>query len=109
MAIKSRAEILKLAQREYVEIDGIRLQSLTELELEELQGIWTDRYSESEKLDLQTRRELLVRCIVDENGDRIFKDDEIDLLSSIPGKVTMRLHKKARELSGLDVGDDEKN
>lgn len=103
---KSRAELLKLAERDYVEKDGVRLQSLSELELSELRTRWGTRYNAHKKLDLVMRRELLVACIVDDNGDRIFSDDEIELLGGWNGSVTERLYEECRKVCGLDLDDE---
>lgn len=102
---KSRAELLKYAQREYVEVHGTRLQSLTELELSDLRVLWGRRYEKSKDLDLVMRRELLVRVIVDDEGQRCFTDDEVTLLAEWRSTVTEALYQAARKLCGMDVTD----
>jgi hypothetical protein len=48
---------------------------------------------------------LLVKCIVDEDGNRVFSDGDADSLGSKSAPVLARLARKARELNsiGLDV------
>lgn len=99
---KTRAELLKFAQRNYKEVREVRLQSLSELELSELRTRWGLRYNETKQMDLVMRRELLVACIVDDEGNRIFNDDEVGLLADWNGAVTELLYEECRVLCGLD-------
>lgn len=103
---KSREELMQYASREYREVDGVRLQSLTELELSELRALWGERYSQSRDIDLIMRRELLVASIVDADGELIFDEDETDLLASWKGSVTERLYRAARDLNAMDDEDE---
>lgn len=48
------------------------------------------------------RANLLVRCIVDENGERVFTDRDAGLLGMKNGKVLDRLFDVAARLSGLN-------
>ena len=99
---KSRAELLQFAKRDHVEVDGVRLQSLTELEISELETLWGKRYRETEDIDLVMRRELLVRCIVDDAGHRLFDDTEVDLLGQWPSRVVVKLYASCRDLCGMN-------
>lgn len=102
---KSRAELMQYAQREYAEVEGVRLQSLTELELSDLRAIWGKRYAKDKDIDMVMRRELLVRTIVDDSGERIFANSETDVLAGWRSQVTETLHEAARKLCGLDVSE----
>jgi len=51
------------------------------------------------------RLKLLVRCIRDEAGERIFGDDEIAALGAKNAAVIERLHDVARRLSGITDKD----
>jgi hypothetical protein len=99
---KNREEILALTKRRYVEVDGVRLQNLTEYEQSVLESRWANRYEESKELDLSMRRELLSVCIVDEDGVRIFKNTEVDLLKNLDSAVTKKLYDAARVHCGMD-------
>jgi hypothetical protein len=48
---------------------------------------------------------LLSRCLVDENGDRLFSDKDIKALSAKSGAVLDRLGDVAMRLSGLRKED----
>lgn len=100
--VKSRAELLQYAERSYEVVDGVRLQSLTELELCDLRMKWGKRYEESKTIDMVMRREVLVASIVDADGERIFQDGEESLLANWKGSITNKLYRAARALSGLD-------
>lgn len=52
----------------------------------------------------QVRAEIVGRCIVDEDGDRVFSDRDIDRLGDKSGEALDRVFEKVRELSGM--GDD---
>lgn len=49
----------------------------------------------------QVRAEVVGRCIVDENGDRLFTDRELDRLGDKSGEALDRVFEKVRELSGM--------
>lgn len=99
---KTREELMQYAQREYRVVDGARLQTLTELELVSLRSRWGERYNKTKDVDLVMRRELVVACLVDDDGHRLFSDDEVNLLADWNGSAVERLYDAARELCGLD-------
>ncbi|MFI1767525.1 hypothetical protein ACH41H_36510 [Streptomyces sp. NPDC020800] len=50
---------------------------------------------------------LLVKTLVDDNGERLFKDNEAGELGAKSGKVLERLYDVAQRLSGLSEDDQE--
>jgi hypothetical protein len=58
------------------------------------------------------RAKLLVRCLADENGNRIFSDEEFEALGSKSAKVIDKLFAIAQKVNGIgqeDVDDLTKN
>jgi len=53
------------------------------------------------------RAKLLVKCIVDDKGKRVFKDNEIDLLGNKSASVLDRLFARAQKLNGMGAKDAE--
>lgn len=51
------------------------------------------------------RAKLLVRCICDEHGERIFRDEDADVLGTKSAIVLDRLFGIASRISGLTPGD----
>jgi hypothetical protein len=50
------------------------------------------------------RAKLLIRCIVDEKGERVFADDDLKSLSKKSGLVINRLYNVASRLNALEEG-----
>lgn len=63
----------------------------------------TDAAGKVSKENIRAR--LLVRCIVDEKGNRVFSDDDAATLGTKSARVLDRLFTKARELNGLSKED----
>lgn len=103
MMAKNREDLKQFAKRRYDEVLGVRLQSLTDLEQSKIEALWGKRFNETGEPDLVMRRELLVLCIVDDNGDRIFGNDEVDLLEDWDGAVTGELYLACRDLCHMDI------
>lgn len=104
---KNKAEILALTKRRFTEVDGVRLQSLSELELSSLESRWAQKFREGNGvLHPAMRAELLVATIVDEDGKRVFADNEVSQLSELDGGVAKKLYMKAREHCGMDEDED---
>ena len=53
------------------------------------------------------RASLVVRCITDEAGVRLFTDAEIDQVGSMPASVIDKLYEHCQRLSGLGAKDAE--
>jgi len=53
------------------------------------------------------RASLVVRCITDEAGVRLFSDSEIDQVGSMPASVIDKLYEHCQRLSGLGAKDAE--
>lgn len=91
--------------------DEVIIRGLTGEELDAYQGsrrqIRNAGTAQAEVVFIQdnARAGLLVKCIVDENGDRIFTDQDTGLLGMKNGKVLDRLYDVATRLSGMS--DDE--
>lgn len=103
---KSRDELLKYAKRRYIEVDGVRIQSLTELELSELRTRWAIRYEKSKEIDLVMRRETIAAVIVDDSGSRMFSESEVHIIAEWDGAITERIYRAAREHCGFNDADE---
>ncbi|HEY9375169.1 hypothetical protein [Streptomyces sp.] len=87
--------------------DEVIIRGLTGEELDAYQGsrrqIRNAGTAQAEVVFIQdnARAGLLVKCIVDENGDRIFTDQDTGLLGMKNGRVLDRLYDVATRLSGM--------
>lgn len=88
----AKSDVLAKLGRRYIEVRGIWIQSLTELERINLRGAWSKRYAALDEKDNEAKAlhsdrsdaELLVSVIVDsEGGNRVFADNEIDELRGV--------------------------
>lgn len=96
-----KAKLLTLSKhrpQQSVEIkaldDSVIVRGLTIAERDEVENA----VSTGEKKNLRSL--LLARCLVDESGERIFTDDEIDSLSSLPSDPMEPAFDAALRLSG---------
>lgn len=67
-----------------------------------LDSIWGERYNKTKSVDMVMRRELLVLCMVDDQGVRLFADNEVGLLGAMDSKIIGKLYTAARKLCGMD-------
>lgn len=106
----SKQELMTFGKREtkHVEIDGKKLivQGLTDRERAEWEVDSLDDEGNRDPVAMESMRtRLIVKCLVDENGKRIFTDEESDDIGEWPAAVTVKLFKVCSELCGLDDDD----
>lgn len=118
---RTKQELLARAQRQYTEVDGVRLQSLTELELTNLNSKWMQRHKAAGGEDADAdaaldvialmRVELLALSIVDENNVRMFtlSPADIDELRTFPKDTLETWYKAARAFNHMDRDEVEAN
>ena len=51
------------------------------------------------------RAKLILRTVIDEEGNRMFRDTDLDMLGNLSGSVMQRLFNVASKLSGLTEDD----
>lgn len=112
MAVKaSRESFLSKSRRRFKEIsfegEVYRIQSLTERERVQydlqLQDKKTGRFTDKslEKM----RRLFVVKVLVDDSGNRIFTDEEEELLKDIDGRLVSVLYETGQGHCGYDKAD----
>lgn len=52
------------------------------------------------------RATLVVRCLVDDEGERLFADDEVDVVGRLDSSVISQLWDVARRLSGMGTEEE---
>lgn len=89
------------------------IRSLPSGEFEGYLASMMDKDNKADRKKLaQSKAGLLVRCLYDANGDKIFNNGDIDVLAAKNAKVVARIYTKAAELNGASpeaVEDAEKN
>jgi len=95
-----------MVKRRYDVVSDIRIQSLTEVELSTLRGIWASRYGESKVIDLTSRRELFVMTVVDDAGARLFANEDVDALGELDGVVVEEVYEAAAKHVGLRAAEE---
>lgn len=106
---KSRDELLSQSGRRYTDCEGFRIQSLNDLEWSE----WESRRVNYEKgkVDVRevkaSRRRLLVKVLVDEEGKRLFQDSEADKLIDVDARLIGSLFDAAMSHCGYEDNDEE--
>ncbi len=112
MEILSRDKILSAADLRIEEVDvpewggKIRLKALSGAERDRFEASVTIRQGKT--VDVKTemlRAKLVVVCIVDENGKRLFTDADAPLLAEKSATVIERLFRVAQRLAGMSDED----
>ena len=112
MALLSRDAILAADDREYEVVPcpewggEVRLRSLTGAERDAYEQSLVQTRGKSREMNLRNARAKLVAlCAVDENGNRLFSDADVNALGKKNAKPLDRLFDVARRLSGLTEDD----
>lgn len=92
---------------------SVWVKSLPSGEVDAYHASMMDKESHADKKKLATHKAgLLVRCLYNEVGEKLFNNGDVELLASKNAKVIGRLYKVAAEMSGLtpeSAEDAEKN
>lgn len=109
MAI-NREQLLSKAQRRFttVEIFGesYRLQSLTEVERSEYEVAALDKDGKVQIKNLKKTRQLLIaKCLIDDDGKRLFGDHETHFIGALDGAICGALYREAMKHCGYDSDD----
>lgn len=112
MALLSRDAILAADDREYEVVPcpewggEVRLRSLTGSERDAYEQSLVQTRGKSREMNLRNARAKLVAlCAVDENGNRLFTDADVNALGKKNAKPLDRLFDAARRLAGLSEDD----
>lgn len=112
----SKADLLKRASRTYIDVEDVRIQSLTELERTALEGLFAKRLQEHRESDVEAQLkaihrnhcELLIWTLVDNDNVRMFEmgDESVAQVGSMSPDLFGKLHSAARKHVGF--GNDDK-
>lgn len=110
--ILTRDDILRAddIQAEIVDVPEwggqVRVKGLSGTERDRFEQDSIDQRGKANKLNLANiRARLLVLCLVDEQGNRLFQRSDIDLLGQKSAAALNRVFEVARRLSGLNQED----
>lgn len=59
------------------------------------------------RVQRNVRASLVVRCLVDESGERLFSDKDTEKIGKVDGAVINQLWDVARRLSGMEVSEEQ--
>lgn len=113
MKIATREQLIGLCKRRYVEVEipeleaTVRIQSLSEKEKSDYEtrliskngrGILKDRLADA------TRR-LIALCVVDQNGSRLFSNNDLSVIAEMDSFVSSRIYEACQEHCGFNKQD----
>ncbi len=119
MAILKRDDIMKIQDLTFEEVDvpewggSVRIKMMTGSERDAYEASLYELKGQEVKMNRDdVRAKLLVKCLVDENNERLFTDAEIKMLGKKSAKVLDKLFTVAQRLNAMtdeDVKKLEKN
>jgi hypothetical protein len=115
VALLSRDAILGADDRQYDEVDcpewggSVRVRSISGAERDRYEESLIQQRGNSRQMNMRNARAKLVAlCVVDEQGNRLFSDQDVNALGRKNAKPLDRLWDACRKLSGLSDDDVEK-
>jgi len=104
IAVKSeRVDLPEFGEGEYVMIHG-----LTAREYNRYQASLLNReFGMDRRKVLEQKERLLVRCICDDEGNRIFSDEDVEAMGDWPTEIQERVHDVALRLCGRGSEDED--
>jgi hypothetical protein len=103
----SRDQILDADDKRYMEVDvpewggKLRVKTMTSAERQRFQA---KIQAQSKGVPDDLMEQIVVACVVDENGDNLFTPEDIDLLSSKSSIPVSTVFSAAAELNGMTKG-----
>lgn len=117
MGLLSKAQILAADKKKTKEVPvrewggSVMLQELSaaERDLWEAESFITEPGEDGEAVarfnPKQARARLVVRCLVDDKGKRLFQDDEVASVGSLSASSVQKLFEAARALNAISASD----
>lgn len=113
MAILTKEQILKADRKKTVDITvpewggSVRLQELSasDRDMWEAESFTFAENGEAKFNPKHARARLVVRCIVDDTGRRMFTDDEVAAIGSLSAATVQKLFNAARKLNAISAED----
>lgn len=102
LALRPPTEAVDLEGHGKVWIRGLQADERDEYE-QSLIERGPDGRSRVKRVQRNVRASLVVRCLVTEAGERMFKDNDVDALGKVDAAVIDKLWEIARKLSGMDT------
>ena len=102
LAIKPPVEAVEIEGHGKVWIRGLQADERDAYE-QSLIETGPDGRSRVKRVQRNVRASLVVRCLVDEAGERLFKDNEVEAVGHVDASVIDKLWDVARKLSGMDT------
>jgi hypothetical protein len=102
LALRPPMEAIELEGHGKVWIRGLQADERDEYE-QSLIERGPDGRSRVKRHQRNVRASLVVRCLVNEQGERMFQDNEVEALGKVDASIIDKLWDKARKLSGMDT------
>ena len=84
----------------------LRVRSLTGFERDVFENSMMDQRGKRAKMDIRNARaKLCVLCIIDSDGNRIFEDEDVPMLTMKNAAALDRIYEVAAQLSGISDND----
>jgi hypothetical protein len=113
LAAQDRGELTKASVPEWGKDGHVYIGVMTGGERDSYEGSQVRQVGKTVQVNLNNRRaELLVRCLCDKDGKRLFRPNQVTMLALKNSLVLDRLHKVALRVNAIedeDVKDLEKN
>lgn len=102
----AKGTVLKLQAVKLPDIGVVFLREMTGSERGRFEVLCVSIRGQSREVNLDKMREkLLVRCICSEDGTRLFKDDELEVVGKIGAAACDLLFEEAQKINGLAAKD----
>lgn len=92
---------------ETVEIDGLGPVNIRELSGTEQQS-FAERAKEFEKDGTAATASMILQCVVDDAGKKVFRSGDVDKIKEMPGRILLDLAREIQRVNGFgDAGQEE--
>lgn len=114
MALLTKEQILKADRKKSIDVPvkewggDVRLQEMAASDRDQWENesyVLNAEGTAAKFNPKHARARLVVRCLVDENGKRMFSDDEVAAIGSLSASSVQRLFNAARKLNAISTED----
>ena len=70
-------------------------------------SLWTGKGKKRKVVTVNIQAKMAVRCVLNEDGTRMFTDEDVDWLGDLRGDALVKIFDAIQTLSGMSTDDDE--